>query len=168
MGLLLAVVVHPAGIQSRVGVRALLVRPFLRFECLKTVFVDGGYSDRLINWALSLFGWNMQGIKPNSAPTGAGTLAKPGVSAVRSKVETAWMSKKRMGQMHSACAPIRFFEESGVSARPLHRTRCLLGKMSACTHPRRGARPWPAACRWQTQPLPDHTPAWRCAARANG
>ena len=60
---LLAVVVHSAGIQSRVGVRALLARPFLRFECLKTVFVDGGYSGRLINWALSLFGWNMQVIK---------------------------------------------------------------------------------------------------------
>ena len=94
---LLAVVVHPAGIQGRVGVRALLVRPFLRFECLKTVFVDGGYSGRLINWALSLFGWNMQEIKPNSAPTGAGTLAKPGVFTVKSKAETAWMSKKRMG-----------------------------------------------------------------------
>ena len=80
MGLLLAVVVHSAGIQG-----------------LKTVFVDGGYSGRLINWALSLFGWNMQGIKPNSAPTGAGTLAKPGVSTVKSKAETAWMSKKRMG-----------------------------------------------------------------------
>ena len=59
MGLLLAVVVHSAGIQGRVGVRALLVRLFLRFECLKTVFVDGGYSGRLINWALSMFGWNM-------------------------------------------------------------------------------------------------------------
>lgn len=104
----------------------------------------------------------------NSAPTGAGTFARPGVSAVKSKAETAWMSKKRMGQMHSACAPIRFFEESGVSARPPYRARRLLGKMPACTHPRRGARPWPAACRWQTQPLPDHTPAWRCAARANG
>ena len=28
----------------------------MRFECLKTVFVDGGYSGRLINWALSMFG----------------------------------------------------------------------------------------------------------------
>ena len=33
----------------------------------------------------------------NSAPTGAGTLARPGVSTVKSKAETAWMSKKRMG-----------------------------------------------------------------------
>ena len=97
MGLLLAVVVHSAGIQDRMGARALLVRLFMRFKCLKTIFADGGYSGRLINWALSLFGWNMQEIKPNSAPTGAGTLAKPGVSTVKSKAETAWMSKKRMG-----------------------------------------------------------------------
>ena len=63
MRLLLAVVAPSAGIQNRVGARALLVRLFMRFECLKTIFADGGYSGRLINWALSLFGWNMQVIK---------------------------------------------------------------------------------------------------------
>ena len=52
-----------AGIQNRVGARALLVRLFMRFECLKTIFADGSYSGRLINWALSLLGWNMQVIK---------------------------------------------------------------------------------------------------------
>ena len=41
----------------------MLVRLFMRFKCLKTIFADGGYSGRLINWALSLFGWNMQVIK---------------------------------------------------------------------------------------------------------
>ncbi len=63
MGLLLTVVVPSAGIQDRVGAKALLVRLFMRFECLKTIFADGSYSGRLINWALSLFGWNMQVIK---------------------------------------------------------------------------------------------------------
>ena len=63
MGLLLAEVVYSAGIQDRGGVRAFLVRLFLRFECLKTVFMNGGYSGRLINRALSMFGWNMQVIK---------------------------------------------------------------------------------------------------------
>ena len=42
MGLLLAVVVHSAGIQDRAGARALLIRLFLYFESLKTIFVDGG------------------------------------------------------------------------------------------------------------------------------
>ncbi|WP_439650771.1 transposase [Ottowia massiliensis] len=59
MGLLLAVVVHSAGIQDRAGAWALLIRLFLYFESLKTIFVDGSYSGSLINWALSMFGWNM-------------------------------------------------------------------------------------------------------------
>ena len=42
MGLLLAVVVHSAGIQDRAGARALLIRLFLRFECLKTIFAMAG------------------------------------------------------------------------------------------------------------------------------
>ena len=52
-----------AGIQDKVGAMALLVRLFMRFECLKTIFADGGYTGSLINWALSLFGWNTQVIK---------------------------------------------------------------------------------------------------------
>ena len=35
----------------------------MRFECLKTIFADGSYRGRLINWALSTFGWNTQAIK---------------------------------------------------------------------------------------------------------
>ena len=63
MGLLLAVVVPSAGIQDRVGARALPVRLFLRFECLKSHFVDGGYTGTLIRWALSMFGWDMRVIQ---------------------------------------------------------------------------------------------------------
>nr|WP_314472612.1 transposase [uncultured Ottowia sp.] len=35
----------------------------MRFECLKAIFADGSYSGSLINWALSLLGWNTQVIK---------------------------------------------------------------------------------------------------------
>ena len=49
-----------ADIQDRVGTRALLIRLFVHFECLKTIFADGSYSGSLINWALSLFGWSMR------------------------------------------------------------------------------------------------------------
>ena len=31
--------------------------------CGRQGFADGGYSGRLINWTLSLFGWNMQVIE---------------------------------------------------------------------------------------------------------
>ena len=64
MGLLLAVVVHSAGIQDRLGgARALLVRLFMRFEWLKPLFVDGSCTGTLIGWALNMFGWDMQVIK---------------------------------------------------------------------------------------------------------
>ena len=63
MGLLLAVGAPSAGIQDRVRASALLVRLFLHFECLKTIFADGCYTGSLINWALSMLCWNMLAIK---------------------------------------------------------------------------------------------------------
>lgn len=44
MGLLLAMVVHSAGIQDQVDAKALLVRLFMHFECPKTIFADGSYT----------------------------------------------------------------------------------------------------------------------------
>ena len=45
MELLLAMMVHSAGIQDRAGAKASLVRLLLRFACLKAPpFVDGGYT----------------------------------------------------------------------------------------------------------------------------
>ena len=41
----------------------MLIWLFMRFEGLKTVFVDSGYMGTLIGWALSMFGWNMRVIK---------------------------------------------------------------------------------------------------------
>ena len=41
----------------------MLIWLFMRFEGLKTVFVDGDYMGTLIGWALSMLGWNMRVIK---------------------------------------------------------------------------------------------------------
>ena len=41
----------------------MLIRLFIHFECPKALFVDGGYTGTLIEWALSMLGWNMQVIK---------------------------------------------------------------------------------------------------------
>jgi len=38
--------VHSAGIQDRVGARAVLTRLFCRFDTIAKVFVDGGYTAR--------------------------------------------------------------------------------------------------------------------------
>jgi len=55
LGLLLAVVVHSAAIQDRVGAKVLLVRLYCRFHSISTIFVDGGYTGKLIEWCATLF-----------------------------------------------------------------------------------------------------------------
>lgn len=59
-GWLLAVIVHSAGIQDRAGARAVFIRLFAAFNTLTTVFVDGGYTGKLIDWAKAMFGWTVQ------------------------------------------------------------------------------------------------------------
>jgi len=53
---LLTVVVHSAGIQDRVGARAVLIRLFRHFHDLQTVFLDGGYTGKLLDWGRAMFG----------------------------------------------------------------------------------------------------------------
>ena len=56
-------VVHSAGIQDRVGARAVLTRLFCRFDAIAKVFVDGGYSGTLIEWAEQMFGYTVKVVK---------------------------------------------------------------------------------------------------------
>jgi hypothetical protein len=60
---LLAVVVHSAGIQDRVAARAVLMRLFCLFGTIQTVFVDGGYTGTLIDWAKQMFGYTVEVVK---------------------------------------------------------------------------------------------------------
>ena len=60
-------IVHSAGIQDRVGARAVLTRLFATFSTLTTVFVDGGYTGKLIDWAKAMFDWNVQVVKRTEA-----------------------------------------------------------------------------------------------------
>ena len=62
-GNLLAVVVHSAGIQDRVAARAVLMRLFCLFGTIQTVFVDGGYTGTLIDWAKQMFGYTVEVVK---------------------------------------------------------------------------------------------------------
>lgn len=63
LGLLLAVVVHSAGIEDRVGARALLIRLFCEFASIKKIFADSGYTGTLIGWCMGMFGWIVQIVK---------------------------------------------------------------------------------------------------------
>jgi transposase len=62
-GNLLAVIVHSAGIQDRVAARAVLMRLFCFFAAIRTVFVDGGYTGTLIEWARQMFGYTVQVVR---------------------------------------------------------------------------------------------------------
>lgn len=60
---MLAVVVHSAGIQDRLGARAVLLRLAMIVTTLTTVFADGGYTGRLIPWVQSMFHWTLTVVK---------------------------------------------------------------------------------------------------------
>ena len=68
-GNLLAVIVHSAGIQDRLGAGAVLTRLFCQFTSILTVFVDGGYTGKLIAWAQQMFGYNVVVVKRNELHT---------------------------------------------------------------------------------------------------
>jgi len=68
-GNLLTVVVHSAGIQDRVGARAVLMRLFRRFDRLTKVFADGGYTGTLIDWAREMLGYDVEVVKRNELHT---------------------------------------------------------------------------------------------------
>jgi transposase len=60
---LLAVIVHSAGIQDRVAARAVMMRLFCLFGTIQTVFVDGGYTGTLIDWAKQMFRYTVEVVK---------------------------------------------------------------------------------------------------------
>ena len=62
-GNLLTVVAQSAGIQDRAGARAVLTRLFCRFDTIAKVFVDGGYTGTLIEWAKRMFGYSVEVVK---------------------------------------------------------------------------------------------------------
>jgi transposase len=68
-GNLLAAIVHSAGIQDRVGARAVMMRLFRGFDAITTIFVDGGYTGKLIDWARQMFGYKVEVVKRNELHT---------------------------------------------------------------------------------------------------
>ena len=61
LGLILAVVVHSAGIQDRDGAKLLLGRLLGgRFPRLKLIWADGAYGGELEEWAKPVFGWVLE------------------------------------------------------------------------------------------------------------
>lgn len=60
LGLLLAVVAHPADIQDRDGARLVLARLLGRFPRLRVIWADGAYGGKLVQWAGTVGGWTLE------------------------------------------------------------------------------------------------------------
>lgn len=63
MGLVLAVVVHSAGIQDRDGAKLVFERIRNRFAPLKLVWADGGYVGKLVTWVKETRGYDLEIVK---------------------------------------------------------------------------------------------------------
>ena len=63
MGLLLAVVVHPANIQDRDGAKLVIDKLTGRFPRMRLVWADAGYAGKLIEWVWALTGWALEIVK---------------------------------------------------------------------------------------------------------
>ena len=60
IGLLLAVVVHPADIQDRDGAKLVINKLVGRFPHLRLIWADAGYAGQLVDWVMSLSGWVLE------------------------------------------------------------------------------------------------------------
>ena len=76
LGLLLAVVVHPADVQDRDGARLVLAGLEGRFPRLVLVWADGGYAGTLLVWALVAVGVVLEIVKRSDAARGFVVLPK--------------------------------------------------------------------------------------------
>ena len=60
IGLLLAVVVHPADIQDRDGAKLVINKLLGRFPRRRLIWADAGYAGQLVDWVMSVSGWALE------------------------------------------------------------------------------------------------------------
>lgn len=63
LGLILAVVVHPANIQDRDGAKLVLKKLLGWFPRLQLIWADGGYAGQLVDWTASVGQWVLEIVK---------------------------------------------------------------------------------------------------------
>ena len=78
LGLVLAVVVHPANIQDRDGAKAVFAKAQLTgpWPRMSRVWADGGYAGKLIKWVAWFCGWLLEIVKRNDDVKGFKLLPK--------------------------------------------------------------------------------------------
>lgn len=67
LGLIFALVVHPADIQDRDGAKLLIRQLGTRFRRLQVIFADGGYAGRFVDWTRGWFGRFIEIVKRPTA-----------------------------------------------------------------------------------------------------
>ena len=67
VGLVLAVVVHPADIQDRDGAKLVLSKLLGRFPQLRLIWDDAGYAGQLVEWVMSVSGWVLEIVRRPSS-----------------------------------------------------------------------------------------------------
>jgi putative transposase len=60
LGLVLAVVVHPANLQDRDGAKLVLQKLKDDFARLRLIWADAGYGGQLVSWAQTFRGWVLE------------------------------------------------------------------------------------------------------------
>ncbi len=56
LGLIIALVVHPASVQDRDDGRMSIRQLGTRFRRLQLIFADGGYAGRFVDWTRGMYG----------------------------------------------------------------------------------------------------------------
>ena len=67
LGLIVALVVHPANVQDRDGARLVIRQLGTRWRRLQLIFADGGYAGKFVDWTRGWFGRFVEIVKRPSA-----------------------------------------------------------------------------------------------------
>jgi putative transposase len=67
LGLIVALVVHPANVQDRDGARLLIRQLGTRWRRLQLIFADGGYAGKFVDWTRGWYGRFVEIVKRPSA-----------------------------------------------------------------------------------------------------
>jgi len=123
LGLLLAVVVHPANIQDRDGAKLVFAKAKLlgSWPRLKRVWADGGYAGKLIVWVSSFCQWILEIVKRNDDVKGFQLLPKRWV------VERtfSWLSSCRRLSKH-----YEYWNETGEAMVQVAMIRLMLRRLT--------------------------------------
>lgn len=123
LGLILAVVVHPANIQDRDGAKLVFAKAMLKgpWPRMERVWADGGYAGKLIAWVCSFCQWVLEIVKRSDDVKGFKLLPKRWV------VERtfSWLSNYRRLSKH-----YEYWNETGEAMIHLAMIHVMLRRLA--------------------------------------